>query len=71
MRGWVASLMLIAAACAKAPPAPAPTQTPTANAHRGRHVDHRFDDAEEWAKRFESQKRDGWQNPDYVIDGLE
>jgi cyclopropane fatty-acyl-phospholipid synthase-like methyltransferase len=28
---------------------------------------HRFEDAEEWAKRFEQPERDAWQKPDEVV----
>lgn len=36
-------------------------------AHTGQH---RFDDADAWAKRFESPARDAWQKPDEVIAAL-
>lgn len=31
---------------------------------------HRFDDAEAWAKRFDSPERDAWQRPDAVLSAL-
>jgi ubiquinone/menaquinone biosynthesis C-methylase UbiE len=34
------------------------------------HMDHRFDDAEQWAKRFDDPARDAWQLPDRVIETL-
>jgi SAM-dependent methyltransferase len=34
------------------------------------HMDHRFDNAEELAKRFDDPARDAWQMPDRVIDAL-
>jgi cyclopropane fatty-acyl-phospholipid synthase-like methyltransferase len=34
------------------------------------HAPHRFDNAEEWAARFEDPSRDGWQQPDEVIKAL-
>jgi predicted methyltransferase len=37
--------------------------------HGGRH-DHRFDDAEKWARIFDDPARDGWQRPDEVIGAL-
>ena len=36
----------------------------------GRHMEHRFDDAERWAKEFDDPARDAWQMPDRVIDAL-
>jgi cyclopropane fatty-acyl-phospholipid synthase-like methyltransferase len=36
----------------------------------GRHLEHRFDNAEEWAKQFDDPARDAWQMPDRVIDAL-
>jgi cyclopropane fatty-acyl-phospholipid synthase-like methyltransferase len=41
----------------------------TASHQHGAH--HRFDDAEAWAKSFESPERDAWQKPDQVIAALE
>jgi ubiquinone/menaquinone biosynthesis C-methylase UbiE len=42
--------------------------------HQGGHHQHsgqhRFDDAEAWAKRFENPSRDAWQKPDEVIAAL-
>jgi ubiquinone/menaquinone biosynthesis C-methylase UbiE len=35
------------------------------------HGHHRFDDAEQWAARFEDPSRDEWQKPEQVIDWLE
>jgi cyclopropane fatty-acyl-phospholipid synthase-like methyltransferase len=32
---------------------------------------HRFENAEEWAKRFEDPDRDAWQKPDAVVAALE
>lgn len=34
------------------------------------HAGHSFEDAEKWAKRFESPDRDAWQKPDAVIASL-
>ncbi len=38
-------------------------------AHQHSHH-HRFDDAQKWAKIFESKERDAWQKPDEVIKAL-
>jgi SAM-dependent methyltransferase len=35
------------------------------------HMQHRFDDAERWAKSFDDPARDGWQMPDRVIAALD
>jgi ubiquinone/menaquinone biosynthesis C-methylase UbiE len=34
------------------------------------HMDHRFDNAEQWARRFDDPARDAWQLPDRVIETL-
>jgi ubiquinone/menaquinone biosynthesis C-methylase UbiE len=36
----------------------------------GRHMEHRFDDAEKWAKNFDDPARDQWQLPSRVVDTL-
>ena len=33
-------------------------------------MEHRFDDAERWAKSFDDPARDAWQLPDKVVDAL-
>lgn len=38
--------------------------------HASATAQHRFDDAEVWARRFESPDRDGWQKPDEVLAAL-
>ncbi|MGH2394422.1 MAG: hypothetical protein ACRDGH_13215, partial [Candidatus Limnocylindria bacterium] len=37
---------------------------------RGGHHQHRFPDAERWARVFEDPARDAWQKPDDVIRAL-
>jgi SAM-dependent methyltransferase len=37
--------------------------------HQG-HMPHSFDNADEWAKRFEDPSRDAWQKPDEVLSAL-
>ena len=39
-------------------------------AHHGGGMPHRFENAEEWAKRFEEPGRDAWQKPDEVVSAL-
>ena len=39
-------------------------------AHHQHTAQHRFDDAEAWAKHFESPERDAWQKPDEVVAAL-
>lgn len=76
----VALVMLVACGGAAAPPAtPAPAPTPApghaaehGHAHGPHHahpggMQHRFDDAEKWAKMFDDPARDAWQQPDRVI----
>jgi SAM-dependent methyltransferase len=58
---WLA--IACVAACAAAP-APAPA----APAHH--HANHRFEDAERWAKVFDDPARDAWQHPDDVLAAL-
>jgi SAM-dependent methyltransferase len=41
----------------------------TQHAHVG-HADHRFTNAESWAKRFDDPARDAWQKPDEVVRAL-
>src|SRR5262245_49510673 len=38
--------------------------------HGGRHMEHRFDDAEKWARNFDDPARDQWQLPSRVVDTL-
>jgi SAM-dependent methyltransferase len=38
--------------------------------HRPHDMQHRFHDAEEWAKHFDDPQRDAWQRPDAVISAL-
>lgn len=44
-------------------------QHPAPDAH-SEHMEHRFDDAESYAKRFDDPARDTWQQPDRVIEAL-
>jgi SAM-dependent methyltransferase len=49
---------------------PEPTHaSPKHGAHHGA-MPHRFEDAEEWAKRFEEPGRKQWQKPDEVVTAL-
>lgn len=56
------------------PSAPAPPSSPTppsspahvSHAHDGP-VGHRFENAEEWSRRFDAADRDAWQKPDHVV----
>ena len=40
---------------------------PPAGAHPHGHMHHRFENADEWAKRFDDPARDAWQKPDVVV----
>lgn len=58
---WVASLVCVAALSA-----------PEARQHKpGGHMDHRFEDAEKYAKSFDDPARDEWQQPDRVLAALD
>ena len=49
---------------------PAASQTGDQHEHRGNDdavVQHRFENAQNWAKRFEDPARDAWQLPDHVV----
>lgn len=72
-------LALLFMACSQPPPAHphtdhgqhAPDHAPDHN-HGGGHdhrngAPHRFENADEWAKRFEGPERDAWQKPDAVV----
>ncbi len=50
-------------------PGPETAADPTALRHEGR-ASHSFADAEAWAERFESPRRDAWQMPDRVVAAL-
>jgi SAM-dependent methyltransferase len=49
--------------------APAGPANAQGHAHRGA-ADHRFDDAERWARVFDDPSREAWQQPDAVIRAL-
>lgn len=48
------------------------TERPGVSGHRhgAGHAHHRFDGAEQWAKRFDDPARDVWQRPDAVLERL-
>jgi ubiquinone/menaquinone biosynthesis C-methylase UbiE len=72
---WTASVAVVVSAGLSAlPHTPDHGQAPggvhgAAAQHPG-HMEHRFDNAEQWAKRFDDPARDAWQMPDRVIDAL-
>jgi len=43
---------------------------PTQNHHDHGPLVHRFEHAEEWAKKFDDPERDAWQRPDDVVEAL-
>jgi SAM-dependent methyltransferase len=57
---------LLVSSCA---PAPSAQRDREGHRHRGG-VPHRFDDAAEWAERFDDPARDAWQKPAEVIAAL-
>lgn len=60
MRLLLCALVLTSMACPKR----------TADQIAEAHAHHRFENAEEWAARFEDPARDAWQQPDEVITAL-
>jgi cyclopropane fatty-acyl-phospholipid synthase-like methyltransferase len=65
----VAVVLLSATACTHREAA----EPSAAEHHHGAHhgaMPHRFEDAQEWAKRFDDPERDTWQKPDEVITAL-
>lgn len=73
VRTLFAAVLLSAASCAHRP-SPEANEAPahTKHAHGEHHgaMPHRFENAEEWAKRFEDPERDAWQKPDEVVKAL-
>lgn len=68
-----AAVLLSVAACAhRSSPDQGEPPAHTKHAHGSHHgaMPHRFENAEEWAKRFEDPARDTWQKPDEVVDAL-
>jgi len=65
-RRRAAPVFALAVACFVAPAVHGQAQ---GYAHRGA-ADHRFDDAERWARVFDDPARDAWQQPDAVIRAL-
>jgi ubiquinone/menaquinone biosynthesis C-methylase UbiE len=63
------ALLLFLTACAAKTPAHAPTAPAPEHAHHshGGPMHHRFEHADEWAKKFDDPARDAWQQPDRVI----
>lgn len=78
-RSAAAVLLLFLAACGggggtAAPPQgqPAPAAPPPAHhQHASAHGEHRFENADEWARMFDDPARDAWQKPDEVVKLLE
>lgn len=65
----VTAVLLSATACTHH----AATEPAATEHHHGAHhgaMPHRFEDAQEWAKRFDDPERDAWQKPDEVITAL-
>jgi ubiquinone/menaquinone biosynthesis C-methylase UbiE len=66
-------VLLSAAGCAHRPSSDGGEEhSQTRHAHGAHHgaTPHRFENAEEWAKRFEAPERDTWQKPDEVVKAL-
>ncbi|WNG23128.1 class I SAM-dependent methyltransferase [Cystobacter fuscus] len=72
---WGTTLLLGSGACAHRTSSEAPTPAADAaphHGHGGHHggMPHRFENAEEWVKRFEEPGREAWQKPDEVVKAL-
>ncbi len=65
MRHWI---FLLALGCGGSQPAREPDRGHD-HAHHG--MQHRFENADQWAKVFDDPARDAWQQPDAVIAALE
>jgi len=69
-------LLLIASACAHSPPEGGHATHHGGTGHHSGGVSHHggmphsFDNADEWARRFEDPARDAWQKPDEVLAAL-
>jgi len=61
----LAAVTLVGCASEQAAHKPGHSDHPSGHAHA-----HRFDNAEEWAKKFDDPSRDAWQKPDDVIRAL-
>ncbi|HYO55946.1 class I SAM-dependent methyltransferase [Archangium sp.] len=73
LRCLFAAVLLSAAACTpRSSPDRGEEQSQTKHAQGAHHgaMPHRFENAEEWAKRFEEPGRDTWQKPDEVVKAL-
>jgi ubiquinone/menaquinone biosynthesis C-methylase UbiE len=67
-KGWAMTCAALAAAAGLVQ-----AQQPAHDQQRhgaGRHMEHRFDDAEKWAKSFDDPARDEWQMPARIIETL-
>lgn len=68
---WSTLALLTLSACAHSSPAGGGDAHHGAAPHDANHsMPHRFENAEEWAKRFEDPARDAWQKPDEVVAAL-
>jgi hypothetical protein len=77
-----AAALMCSAGVAQDPPAQTRSEMPIAHATPGAHPNHhmsgssdgafhhRFEDAEKWAKEFDSPERDVWQKPEEILDAL-
>jgi cyclopropane fatty-acyl-phospholipid synthase-like methyltransferase len=69
LRLFCAAVLLSATACTHREAADSSATEHHHGAHHGA-MPHRFEDAQEWAKRFDDPERDTWQKPDEVITAL-
>jgi len=68
--GVLAGLLALALGPMMERPMTAQTQGRHGDHAAGRHMEHRFDDPDQYAQSFDDPARDEWQMPDRVIDAL-
>jgi len=66
MRNQLVSILLLLG-CAAAPACGGHSGADAAQHRHQGTIDHRFDDAERWAKQFDDPTRDAWQKPEHVV----
>jgi SAM-dependent methyltransferase len=67
MKRTAAAAVLLLVACGGGGAAERAEPPPAEHQHASAHGDHRFENAEEWAPRFDAPERAAWQKPDQVV----
>ena len=63
-------VFVVSSACARHAASEVPSSHHASAARHHGGMPHRFENAEEWAKRFEEPEREAWQKPDEVVKAL-